>query len=282
MAGTATWRWVRNASSKHEDAWRERLAFLGPGCLVVHGRPRAKVIRLEAYADKPQTLRQLARILGGKVEKFDADKIAARANAPRRPLRIGKMLGVIDAHGQWPADVPRPQHILRIGSAMAFGTGEHATTSACLRFLADEAKQCKTGWNCLDLGTGSGILAIAAEKLGAARVRAIDYDHRAVKAAQENVRRNRCKRVVVAAGNLLAWRPGRARYRVVLANVFSEILRAAAPRIARSLAPGACLVLSGILRPQEHEVLRSFRALGLKQEDAARRGKWVTLRLRAR
>jgi len=281
MAAT-TWRWTRSAPAHHEAAWRARLSCLGSACLVVHARPRAKTIRLEVYADKPRSLRQLARILGGKVDCLDAEKIAARANAPRRPLRIGRKLGVVDTNGRWPDDLPHPEILLRIGSAMAFGTGEHATTSACLRYLVEEAESCAPGWICLDLGTGSGILAMAAEKLGATKVRAIDYDPRAVKAAKENLRRNRTHRISLTKGDLLKWSPGRARYRVVLANVFSEILRTAAPRIARSVAPGGCLVLSGILRTQENGVLRTFRRHGLKLEGAARRGKWVTLRLRAR
>ena len=277
-----TWRWVRNAPAKNEEAWRSALSFLPPGSLVIHGKPGKKTVRLEAYGSHAPMLRAISGVFGGKVEKFDADKITRKANAPRRPLRIGKTIGVIDAHGKWPATFPRPRVLLRIGSAMAFGTGEHATTSACLRFLAGEARNLPPGWSCLDLGAGSGILSIAAEKLGASEVRGFDYDPRAVKAARANVKLNRCRRAKITAGNLLAWRPGRERHQIVMANVFSEVLRAASPRIVRAVAPGGCLVLSGILRPQEKDVLRSFRALGLKHEAVARRGKWVTLRLRAR
>lgn len=280
--GRQTWRWVRKAAAKHENAWREMLSFLEPDSLVIHGRPGKQTIRIEAYGKDRPSLRTMAEVFGGKVEKFDADLIAARANAPRKPLSIGRRIGVIDARGKWPANLPRPQILLRIGSAMAFGTGEHATTSACLRFLCEESKRCETGWNCLDLGTGSGILAIAAEKLGAAEVRAIDCDHRAVRAAKENLARNRAHRANLTKGDILQWSPGRVRYRVVLANVFSEILRTAAPRIARSVAPGGCLMLSGILRTQENGVLRAFKKLGFRHESAASRGKWVTLRLRAR
>ena len=273
---------MRKASAKHEEAWRDRLSFLPPGCLVVHGSPGKKTIRLEAYNDDPGPLRQIAGVCGGRVEKFDPEKIARQANTPRRPLRIGQTLGVIDAHGAWPAKLPRPRIVLRIGSAMAFGTGEHATTAACLRILAGAAQDFAAGWTCLDLGAGSGILAIAAEKLGADQVRGFDYDPRAVKAAQANVKLNRCRRVKITTGDLLAWRPGRGRYQIVMANVFSEILRAAAPKIVRAVAAGGFLVLSGILRPQEKEVARTFRALGMKPVAASRRGKWVTLLLRAR
>ncbi len=126
------------------------------------------------------------------------------------------------------------------------------------------------------------ILAIAAEKLGADEVRGFDYDPRAVKAAQANLKFNRCLRAKITAGDLLSWRPGRERYQIVMANVFSEILRAAAPKIVRTVAPDGSLVLSGILRPQEKEVARTFRTLGMKLTAASRRGKWVTLLLRAR
>ena len=272
------WRWVRHAAAHHEEAWRERLSFFGSG-LVVLGRPRTRLIRIEAYGPAG-LLRQVCGVFGGKVEKIDTVAIAARANAPRRPLTINRRLAVIDAHGTWPAAQPKPRILLRIAGAMAFGTGEHATTAACLRFLCTEAARLDAGWTALDIGTGSGILAIAAEKLGATRVEAFDYDARALPAAAANLRRNRCRRITLAKRDLTEWKPSR-RHQVVVANVFSEILRAAAPAIIATLRPGACLILSGILRAQEKETLAPFLARRLVLENTARRGKWVTLQLRA-
>lgn len=271
-------RWVRHASAAHEDAWRERLAFLGTG-LVIHARPRTSLMRLEAYASG-NVLSQLRQQFGGKLEKIDTVAIATRANAPRRPLRINRGFAVMDAHGTWPASAPRPRILLRIAGAMAFGTGEHATTSACLRFLLRESEHLGKDWTLLDIGTGSGILAIAAEKLGAKRVEAFDYDERAVKAAQANARRNRCRVIKIGRKNLLQWKP-LVRYPLVMANVFSEILCMAAPQTVASVRPGGCLVLSGILRPQEKETLATFRALGLSTEAVSRRGKWVTIQMRS-
>jgi ribosomal protein L11 methyltransferase len=271
-------RWIRHVSAGHEDAWRERLAFLGTG-LAVLARPGSKLVRLEAYAPD-KILRQLCREFGGKLERIDTIKIAAKANAPRRPLRIARDLAVIDTHGTWPTAKPKPRILLRITGAMAFGTGEHATTSACLRFLRQEATKSREDWTLLDIGTGSGILAIAAEKLGAGKVEAFDYDERAIKAAQANIRRNRCHGIELSRKNLLRWKP-RRRYPLVMANVFSEILRQAAPQISAAVRPGGCLILSGILRPQECETLATFQARGFHLEQAARRGKWVTLQLRA-
>jgi ribosomal protein L11 methyltransferase len=272
------WRWKRRAAARHEDAWRERLDFFGAH-LVVHGRPGARIIRLEAYG-APALLRRVSAVFGGRLEKIDTTAIAIRANAPRRPLTITRDLAIIDAHGRWPATRPAPRILLRIAGAMAFGTGEHATTAACLRFLRAEAARLEPGWTALDIGTGSGILAIAAEKLGAARVDSFDYDPRAIPAARANLRRNRCRRITLTRRDLLQWKPTR-RYQVVLANVFSEILCAAAPRIIKTLRPGATLILSGILRPQEKETLAPFLAHGLVLEKTTRRGKWVTLQLRA-
>lgn len=273
-------RWVRHASAtqEDEDAWRERLAFLGAG-LVIHGRPGTKLIRLEGYGPD-KILRDLAREFGGRLERIDTLKIATRANAPRRPLRIAGDLAIIDAHGTWPSKQAKPRILLRIAGAMAFGTGEHATTAACLRFLRGEAARAGGDWTFLDIGTGSGILAIAAEKLGAARVDAFDYDERAVRAAQANIRRNRCSRIRLTKKNLLRWKP-RSHHPIVVANVFSEILRLAAPPITAAVRPGGCLILSGILRLQEHELLEDFLTRGFRLEAASRRGKWVTLRLRS-
>lgn len=271
-------RWVRHASAGSEDAWRERLAFLGTG-LVIHSRPGTKLLRFEAYA-AGKILRELRKEFGGKLERIDTIMIATRANAPRRPVRIARDLAVIDAHGTWPDSSPKPRILLRIAGAMAFGTGEHATTSACLRLLRTEAARLEPGWTALDIGTGSGILAIAAEKLGAERVDAFDYDKRAIPAARTNLRRNRCRLVEIAGKNLLRWKP-RRRYPLVLANVFSEILRLAAPQISAAVQPDGCLILSGILRPQERETLAAFQTRGFRLEQASRRGKWVTLQLRS-
>jgi ribosomal protein L11 methyltransferase len=274
------WRWVRHASAIHEDAWRERLAFLGGANLVVHTRPGTKMIRLEAYNASPAPLRRVARDFGGKVDRLDAEKLVARANAPRKPLRLARDLAVIDAHGTWPTKDKKPRILLRIGGAMAFGTGEHATTAACLRFVRDEAARLGEGWSMLDIGAGTGILTIAAEKLGAACVIAFDYDPRAIKAAEANANRNRCRRVKFSWADLLVWKPGKTRYPLVVANVFSEILRAAAPQITDAVKPGGCLVLSGILRGQEKETHATFAARKLRLEKTSRRGKWVTLQLR--
>ena len=273
------WNWSRRIAAEDEDAWRDRLAFLGPDKIAVHGRPGLRTVRIEAYSETAAALRRAIREFGGKLEKLDVQKLAARAAAPRKPLRLSADFAVMDAHGNWPSKRPLPRVLLRIGGSMAFGTGEHATTASCLRILRHEASRFGSGWAALDIGTGTGILAIASEKLGASRVNAFDNDPRAVRAAQANVRLNHCKRVSVKCADLFLWNPSR-RYPVVMANVFSEILRANAARIVRAVGPGGCLVLSGILRAQEAETAAAFTSRGLRIDQTKRRGKWSTVVLR--
>lgn len=272
------WRWTRRVPSAREEEWRARLAFLGTA-LAIHHRPRGKTARLEAYGRRDE-LGRLRSEFGGALQRIDAAAIAARANAPRRALRIAPDLAVIDVHGRWPAAEKKPRILLRIAAAMAFGTGEHATTSSCLRLVRGETSRHDSDWVMLDIGTGSGILAIAAEKLGASRVDAFDCDMRALRAARTNATRNRCRAIRFAIADLLRWQPSR-RYDLVVANVFSEVLRAAAPRIIRAPRPGGALILSGILREQEAGTLATFVARGLRVEKVLRRGKWSTFLLRA-
>lgn len=239
------------------------------------------MIRLEVYAVSAAPLRRVVREFGGTLARVDAEALVAAANAPRKPRRIARDLVVMDAHGAWPRGLPRPRILLQIGGAMAFGTGEHATTSSSLRFLRAEAAGMTKPWTALDIGTGSGILAMAAEKLGASSVAAFDNDPSAVRAARANARLNRCSRVDLTEADITRWSPGRRCHRVVMANLFSGLLLAGAPRILRALAPCGALILSGILRSQEDEVLAAFLSAGLKLEKTARRGKWVALLLRA-
>src|SRR5690606_17443386 len=147
-----------------------------------------------------------------------------------------------------------------VPAGMAFGTGEHATTSMCLRFLADVSKELgEQPWEALDLGNGSGILAIAARIFGAAAVEGCDFDPHAVRTAKENVRINGIKKVRMARLDVTEWKPERT-WDVVIANLFSGLLTAAAKPIARAVAPSGRLILSGILREQEAEVLESMEA----------------------
>jgi ribosomal protein L11 methyltransferase len=141
---------------------------------------------------------------------------------------------------------------------MAFGTGTHPTTSLCLGALSD-LLAARPGASVIDVGTGSGLLAIAAKKLGAGRVVGNDNDPIAVRVARENAEANGAALALTEAP--VEEIPG--TFDVVVANILANTLVELAPALVAKLAPGGVLLLSGILEPQEAEVRSAYLALGL-------------------
>jgi ribosomal protein L11 methyltransferase len=174
------------------------------------------------------------------------------------PRRIGRFF----VHGShYRGRIPAGARGLLIDAAIAFGTGEHASTAGCLRALADLMRR-RPSRTVLDMGTGTGILAIAAAKLGARRVLAVDIDGNAVRVAQENFRRNG-----VGPYARAAWSPGyksrfvrrRAPFDLVCANILAMPLAKMARDLGAVLAPGGVAILSGLLGRQEPLVLAAHR-----------------------
>jgi ribosomal protein L11 methyltransferase len=173
--------------------------------------------------------------------------------------------------------------VVTIEPGMSFGTGLHGTTQACLRFLerlADEAPAGAPPRSLADLGCGSGILSIAARKLGYAPVSGVDYDAAAVRVSAENAAENGVPDVSFSLCDVTADPiPGAE---VVVANILAPILLAAAPRIARAVAdaPGAALILSGILGEQYPRVRAAYEAFGFREEASLAIGEWTSGLLR--
>ena len=163
-----------------------------------------------------------------------------------------------------------------IHPGMAFGTGQHATTLACLETLERVATPPPA--SALDVGTGTGVLAIALAKLGTRRVLAIDTDPQAIAAARANVRRNRLAgRVRLSSVPLDAAPAGRtARYPLVVANLFIDVLVALEARLAAAVAPGGTLVTSGVLRTQQGRLRAAFAPPRWRFRGTTRRGTWIT------
>ncbi|HVE15135.1 MAG TPA: 50S ribosomal protein L11 methyltransferase [Chthoniobacterales bacterium] len=274
---TSLWRWTRLTSEKWEDAWVERLQFLGPGRAAFIGWPGSRSVRIEAFVDE-KTSRRLVKEFGGKVTK--ARDWIANPDQPRKPLGIR---GRITVHGDETtfakaSPTGKHAHIL-IPAGMAFGTGDHATTASCLRMLCDLESQLPEGWRAIDAGCGSGILAVAAAVLGASEVDAFDYDPASVRITKANVRANRAKGVRTAEADVLHWKPAGA-VDVVMANLFSDLLMKAAPVLKRATKRQGWLLFSGVLRTQLAEVLETFQKLGFEVERTVIRGKWSAGRLR--
>lgn len=270
--------WRKLTTVKWEDEWLERLGWLGQR-LVMFTLLDSRALRIEAYHVSRDEAETLLKAFGGSVRVARPLTRKELEPKPRPPLRVrGKLLVVstekeLALAGKQHAKTP----VLLIPASVAFGTGEHATTATCLRLLADVAHELRDReWDALDLGTGSGILALAARIFGARNVVAGDFDATAVRVAKENAAANKITGVRFVRSDLLKWTSPR-RWPVVLANVFSTTLIAAAPRIARAVEKGGRLILSGILRTQEVEVVAAFRKQGCRLERAVRKGKWVTL-----
>ena len=167
------------------------------------------------------------------------------------------------------------REVLSIPPEMAFGTGDHATTSSVLRLLVDVGKKRGAGWSCADLGCGTGLLAIAAGKLGAEPIFACDYDPFAVKVTERNCERSGIAGVEIKEVDVLKWKP-RKQYDVVLANIFSTVLIQAFPVISKLVKPGGDLILSGILASQAWDVFEAGARHGFGFPTVVKKGKWVT------
>ena len=179
------------------------------------------------------------------------------------------------------ATVPKPldRHVITIEPGMAFGTGTHATTRGCMEFI-EKAVDSLSGaeFNALDVGTGSGILAIALAKLGASAVWAVDNDPVAVKVARKNVRRNGVqKRIRVQATTLNAISYS---FSIVVANLTAETILDLAPALETKVAPHGFLILSGILTPNANAIIHRFKSPGFKVAGRKHEKEWTTLLLR--
>lgn len=162
---------------------------------------------------------------------------------------------------------------LIVDPAMAFGTGHHETTRSCLVLLEKYAGRSDKE-SFLDLGTGTGILAIAAKKLGFHRVAAVDTDLLAVDATRKNADLNEAEGIDIREGSISELNE---TYSLILANIISGVLVLLAPEIAAHLKTGGIAVLSGILAGQDDEVLEAMTKTGLKLFERYPDGKWISL-----
>lgn len=180
-----------------------------------------------------------------------------------KPIEIG---GALLVKPSWSKKRPRKnQAVVVLDPGLSFGTGQHPTTAFCLHELARCGKK-GAPWSFLDIGTGSGILAIAAAKLGFSPVHAFDFDPDSVRIARANARINGVQnqlRIVRRDVTKLPMQPVR-QYDLICANLISTLLVAERQRIVAHLKPGGRLVLAGILKSEFLAVQKNFVKLGLK------------------
>lgn len=190
-----------------------------------------------------------------------------------KPIAIGPRLLIKPS---WVKRKPQKnQAVVVLDPGLSFGTGNHPTTGFCLRALTNGRKtgQRQSFW---DIGTGSGILAISAVKLGYSPVRAMDFDPEAVRVARENARKNRVIEKLSITRQDITKVPAASgtKYDFICANLISNLLVQERKRITSRLRPGGTLVLAGILKEEFSQVQRAYEELGLRLVTDQIEGEW--------
>lgn len=188
-----------------------------------------------------------------------------------KTFRAGKSLIVKPT---WEAYTPQPgDRVIEIDPGMAFGSGTHETTGMCLELLEETLQG---GERVIDVGTGSGILAIGAALLGAKDVLAIDIDPVAVRVARENIAHNGLEQVVHAEeGNLLASSDGVCE--LCVANIIADVICMFAAPLNDHIVPNGLFICSGIIKEREQDVAGALTAAGYTILEVRRKGEWVAM-----
>lgn len=246
--------------------------------------------RIEAlYAEEPEEtpLREIVAraeketgVKAGafRIEPMPDEDWVTRSLEGLEPVRAGRFF----VYGSHDADkVPAGAIPLLVDAGQAFGTGHHETTAGCLEYIS-ELVGTGVPLNVLDIGTGTGVLAIAVAKLTRVNVLASDIDPVAVTVTKANAKANGVGPFVTALPAKGFVHPGlraRAPYDLILANILARPLVSLAPAFRAHLRPGGTLILSGTLRTQENMVAGAMRMQGLKLVSRKPKGDWVTLRM---
>lgn len=238
-------------------------AALWPRCRV--SALFAEQAPVSAAVDRAIDASDVQALAAASIDRLEDADWVALTQGQFAPIRAGERIWIVPTWHEPP--VPDAVNIT-LDPGAAFGTGSHPTTRLCLEWLEREVRP---GDTVLDYGCGSGVLAIAALKLGAARAIAVDIDPLALEAARYNSQRNGVHLEIVDAQ-----RAFRGEARLTVANILSNPLRMLAPVIASHTAPGGSIALSGILEEQASGVIAAY-APWARLEAAASDGPWVLL-----
>jgi len=228
--------------------------------------------RLKPLYEALWHLGQIRPLPEPQVREVKEEEWAEAWKAHYEPQHIGRRLVVCPS---WQRYLPSDgEVVITLDPGMAFGTGLHPTTRMCLEALEEHLFR---GAKVLDVGTGSGILAIAAAKLGASAVLALDTDPLAVKIAKENVLANGVRKAVEVKEGSLEMAKG-SLFDLVVVNILARTITDLIEKgLLDLLKPGGLLIAAGIMASEEEEARNTFREWGLKQLSPLQKGDWVTL-----
>jgi ribosomal protein L11 methyltransferase len=276
-------------SDEAEDAVAELLQRIFKETASIYSNRDKEVSAVTVYVDRPlgelRGLEPKLRAGFDEIEMYGIDTAPAQvimAKVKRedwseswkkyfKTIRIGRKLLIKPS---WSEEKGvNGQAVVELDPGLSFGTGQHPTTSYCLRKIVEATKP---GASLLDVGCGSGILAISAAKLEYAAVEAFDFDPVAVRIAQANMRRNRVERKIKCARKDLTKLPlnSAQKFDVVCANLIADLLIDEADRILNRLADDGRLVVAGILASQFKEVQKAYEARGMTLLDTKTEREW--------
>lgn len=233
-------------------------------------------VALKAFIDKDHfNEAEVKRALAGLAVEYNCAEIEeqnwnAQWESSFDPIIIGNFAAI---RAGFHSPVQQVSHEIIITPKMSFGTGHHATTHMMVEQMADIDF---TGKTVIDFGTGTGVLAILAEKLGAGSVDAIDNDDWSIENSEENTAANGCRQVHVFKADQL---PGNKTYQVILANINLNVIVDSLPSLARASARGTVVLLSGFLKEDESGLLQRIMSLNFKHLDTRQNGEWICMKL---
>ncbi len=277
--------WSKTISASQEEYFEDRFLGMAQTNAVITKLSDAKKLRVEVYLEKKNSAKDLINEFGGKVEKIKK-RNWARINAPsKRPLiKIRDQILVSDNPKLGSLKSLKKKYpnkkIIAIPAALAFGTGDHATTSTCLRIIVDISKKYlkeKTDWSFCDIGTGTGILAITAKLMGANRVEGFDFDPEAITIAKRNIDINSVDDIQIYEKDVFQWLPSeRKSWNIIAANIFANVLNPNLEKIWSAVSNDGHLVISGILNEHHKSVIETSKSNGMPTPNIHTKGKWVS------
>ncbi|MEF9983869.1 MAG: 50S ribosomal protein L11 methyltransferase [Oscillospiraceae bacterium] len=255
----------------HVDFYDEELLKKDPNIAIIHIYISPDENPLEAISYLKDRFEAMGLAYSINTKSVVEEEWATAWKKYYHPTRLSDNLVVCPSWEEYEKEKPTDK-ILTLDPGMAFGTGTHDTTRLCVKLLDKYSFQ---GMEMLDVGCGSGILAITATLLGSGRTVGVDIDELAVRVAKENAALNNAQKVEFICGDLVEKVEG--KFDVICANIVADVIIRLAPDIAKFLKENGIIILSGIIDERENDVVEALNEQGLVQKDKLSNKGWVAL-----